>query len=91
MGGGMQWHQLDHMQTICTSLLTDNHTNTSSLNFLQAGCCSRLPTNSVKAVKAVETRLDCNTIRILETRDITRREQRAIRQTETLRKRLRRD
>jgi len=25
----MQWHQLDHMQTICTSLHTDNHTNTS--------------------------------------------------------------
>ena len=32
MGFGMQWHQLDHMQTICTSLQTDNHTNTSSLN-----------------------------------------------------------
>jgi len=31
MGFGMQWHQLDHMQTICTSLQTDNHTNTSSL------------------------------------------------------------
>jgi len=30
---GMQWHQLDHMQTICTSLQTDYHTNTSSLNF----------------------------------------------------------
>ena len=30
---GQQWHQLDHMQTICTSLQTDNHTNTSSLNF----------------------------------------------------------
>ena len=29
---GWQWHQLDHMQTICTSLQTDNHTNTS-LNF----------------------------------------------------------
>ena len=29
----IQWHQLDHMQTICTSLQTDNHTNTSSLNF----------------------------------------------------------
>ena len=29
----MQWHQLDHMQTICTSLQTDNHTKTSSLNF----------------------------------------------------------
>ena len=25
---GWQWHQLDHMQTICTSLQTDNHTNT---------------------------------------------------------------
>ena len=29
---GWQWHQLDRMQTICTSLQTDNH-NTSSLNF----------------------------------------------------------
>ena len=29
---GWQWHQLDHMQTICTSLLTDNHTNTSTHN-----------------------------------------------------------
>ena len=32
-GFGMPWHQLDHMQTICTSLQMDNHTNTSSLNF----------------------------------------------------------
>ena len=32
--GVWEWqrHQLDHMQTICTSLQTDNHTNTSSLN-----------------------------------------------------------
>jgi len=29
---GWQWHQQDHMQTICTSLQTENH-NTSSLNF----------------------------------------------------------
>jgi len=29
--GFWQWHQLDHVQTICTSLQTDNHTNTSSL------------------------------------------------------------
>jgi len=28
---GMQWHQLDHMQTICTLLQTDNHTNIPSL------------------------------------------------------------
>jgi len=30
----VRWHGLDHMQTICTSLQTDNYTNTSlSLNF----------------------------------------------------------
>ena len=34
---GWQWHQLDHMQTICTSLQRDNHTNTSSLNFYWPG------------------------------------------------------
>ena len=26
----MQWHQLNHMQTICSSLETDNHINASS-------------------------------------------------------------
>jgi len=30
---GWQWHQLDHMQISCTSLQTDNHAITSSLNF----------------------------------------------------------
>jgi len=28
-----QWHQLEHMQTICTSLQANNHTNTSTLDF----------------------------------------------------------
>jgi len=28
-----QWHQLDHMQIICTSLQTDNHARTSPLSF----------------------------------------------------------
>jgi len=28
---GLQWHQLVHMQVICTSLQTDNHASTSSL------------------------------------------------------------
>jgi len=37
---GWQWHQLDHIQRVCTSLQTDNHTNISSLNFLQPGCSS---------------------------------------------------
>ena len=31
---GRQWHQLDHMQIICTSLQTDNHASTSPLRFL---------------------------------------------------------
>jgi len=26
-----QWHQLDHMPIICTSLQTDNHASTSSI------------------------------------------------------------
>ena len=46
-----QWHQLGHMQA-CTSLQTDNHANTLSLSFLQAGCPSCRPTNSVRAPKA---------------------------------------
>jgi len=33
---GMQWHQLDHMQTICTMLQTDNYTNVPSLNFYRS-------------------------------------------------------
>jgi len=48
---GWQWHQLGHMQ-VCTSLQTDNHASTSPLSFLQAGCPSCHPTNSVKALKA---------------------------------------
>ena len=40
-----------HMQD-CTSLQTDNHASTSPISFLQAGCPSCRPTNSVKAVKS---------------------------------------
>ena len=46
-----QWHQLGHMQ-VCTSLQTDNLASTPPLCFLQAGCPSCCPTNSVKALKA---------------------------------------
>ena len=47
-----QWHQLGHMH-VCTSLQTDNHTSTPPLCFLQTGCPSCRPTNSVKALKAL--------------------------------------
>ena len=48
-----QWHQLGHVQ-VCTSLQTDNHASTPQLSFLQAGCPSCHPTNSVKALKALD-------------------------------------
>ena len=37
---------------VCTSLQTDNHASTPPLSFLQAGCRSCHPTNSVEALKA---------------------------------------
>jgi len=40
MGVWQQWHQMDHMQTMCTSLQTNNHTNTSSLHFYRSGALS---------------------------------------------------
>ena len=46
-----QWHPLGHMH-VCTSIQADNHASTPSLSFLQAGCPSCCPTNSVKALKA---------------------------------------
>ena len=57
-----QWNQLGHMQ-VCTLLQTDNHTSTPPLCFLQAGCPSWRPTNSIKALKA-----DCKlkNIRLLQ-------------------------
>ena len=51
----MQWHQLDYMQTICTSLQTYNHASTPPLSFLQAGCPSCHPTSSVRALKAINS------------------------------------
>jgi len=47
-----QWNLLVHMQ-VCISLQTDNHTSTPLLSFLQAGCPSCRPTNSVKAPKVM--------------------------------------
>jgi len=46
-----QWNLLGHMQ-VCTSIQTDNLASTPPLSFLQAGCPSCRPTNSVKAMEA---------------------------------------
>ena len=53
-----QWHQLGRMQ-VCTSLQTDSHASTPPLSFLQAGCPSCRPTNSVKALKATSPTFNC--------------------------------
>ena len=50
-----QWHHLGRMQ-VCTLLQTDNHANTHHSVFLQAGCPSCRPTNSIKAMKATSIR-----------------------------------
>jgi len=39
---------------VCNSLQTDNHASTPPLSFLQTGCPSCHPTNSVKALKATD-------------------------------------
>jgi len=48
-----QWHQLGHMQ-VSTSLQANNHASTPLLSFLQAGCPSCRPTNSVKALNTAK-------------------------------------
>jgi len=49
-----QWHQPGHVQ-VCISLhQADNHASTQHhSSFIQAGCPSCCPTNSVKALKAI--------------------------------------
>jgi len=56
---------LDHMQIICTSLQTDNHTSTSSLSFYRPDAlpnsqqCQSIKDN-VSALKAVSERVKFN-------------------------------
>ena len=46
---------------VCISLQTDNHASTPSLSFLQAGGPSCRATNSVKALKAIQSASRCIT------------------------------
>jgi len=59
-----QWHQLGHMQ-VCTSLQRDSHASTPTTQFLQAGCSSCRPTNSVKALKALGSSTSTHKLHIL--------------------------
>jgi len=49
---GWQWHQQNHMQIICTSLQTDNHSSASPLNFYRPDALPDAK-QSVKALKAL--------------------------------------
>ena len=62
---GWQWHQLDHMRIICTSLQT-SHQHLMA-QFLQEGRSSWHLTNSVKVVKAYLRFCLINSILILFT------------------------
>jgi len=50
---------------VCTSLQTDNHASTPPLSFLQAGCPSCCPINSVKALKALSALTDGNLTKVV--------------------------
>jgi len=51
---------------VCNSLQTDNHASTLPLSFLQAGCPSCCPSNSVKALKAYNTQTNTKMIKAKE-------------------------
>jgi len=52
--GEWQWYQLGHMQ-VSTSLQKRTTPAPNHSVFLQAGCPSCRPTNSVKALKAIQS------------------------------------
>jgi len=59
----MQWHPLDHMQTICTSLQTDNHTNTSSLKFFTSRMLFLTPSQQCQSTEGnIVLQFSCNDI-----------------------------
>jgi len=58
-----QWHPLGRMQ-VCTSLPDRQPRQHTTTHFLQAGCPSCRPTNSVKALKAELTNKQSRVIQI---------------------------
>jgi len=55
----MQWHQLDHVQTICTSIQTENHTNTSSLSFFTGRMLFLTPNQQCQSTEGSEMTTRC--------------------------------
>jgi len=51
---GWQWHQLNHMQIIHTSLQTDNHASTLSLNFFTGRMLLLMPNQQCQSTEGSE-------------------------------------
>ena len=56
---GWQWHQLDHMQIICTSLQTDNHASTSPLRFFRLDALPAAQPTVSKQGRHIENAFSC--------------------------------
>jgi len=52
---GWQWHQLDHMQIICTSLQTDIHASTSPLSFFTGRMPFLMPSQQRQSTEGKST------------------------------------
>jgi len=69
---GWQWHQLDHMQIICTTLQTDNYASTPSLNFFMGRMLFLTPNQLCQStkgnVKALKAQIENDTLIILSER-----------------------
>jgi len=64
---GWQWHQLDHMQIICTSLQTDNHASTLPLSFFRPDALpAAQPTASNHWIRDVMWELTCTVYKYSE-------------------------
>ena len=48
-----QWHQLDHIQIVCTALQTDNHTNMSSVNFYRPDAIPGPPNQQCQGTEGI--------------------------------------
>jgi len=50
---GWQWHQLDHMQIICTTLQTNNYASIPSLNFWMGRMLFLMPNQQCQSTEGI--------------------------------------
>jgi len=62
---GWQWHQLDHMQIICTLLQTDNHASTSPLSFYRPDAPPAAQPTASKHWRQTKQSTECKAFKIM--------------------------